>query len=117
MFGRESPSNPPNRPNATGTTHPPHPLPPPHPPPTPTRGPDRQLRKEERAALVEALTAYPLAVSGHEGYKKAEVRHSPPCPSHGKQQWMETAAAVGRGAAQTCAQHLSRARTPFLGVP
>ncbi|KAI8475412.1 MAG: hypothetical protein J3K34DRAFT_517435 [Monoraphidium minutum] len=32
-----------------------------------------QVRREERAALVEALTAYPLGVSGHEGYKKAEV--------------------------------------------
>lgn len=32
-----------------------------------------QLRKAERAALVEALTAHPLDVTGHEGYKKAEV--------------------------------------------
>ncbi|KIZ02794.1 hypothetical protein MNEG_5163 [Monoraphidium neglectum] len=32
-----------------------------------------QLRKEERAALVSALTAYPLDLTGHEGYKKAEV--------------------------------------------
>ncbi len=42
--------------------------------PKPTTGMiHTQLRKEERAALVEALTAYPLNVTGHEGYKKAEV--------------------------------------------
>jgi predicted Rossmann fold flavoprotein len=38
--------------------------------------PDRrlsQLRREERARLVEALTAYPLPWTGDEGYKKAEV--------------------------------------------
>jgi predicted flavoprotein YhiN len=32
-----------------------------------------QLRKEERARLLELLTAYPLPVTGDEGYKKAEV--------------------------------------------
>lgn len=32
-----------------------------------------QLTREERAALLDALTGYPLAVSGDEGYKKAEV--------------------------------------------
>jgi hypothetical protein len=32
-----------------------------------------QLRREERKALVECLTRYPLPVSGDEGYKKAEV--------------------------------------------
>ena len=31
------------------------------------------LRRPERTALVEHLTAYPLPWSGHEGYKKAEV--------------------------------------------
>eukprot|EP00198_Chlamydomonas_reinhardtii_P005105 XP_001694441.1 predicted protein [Chlamydomonas reinhardtii] len=31
------------------------------------------LRKQERAALVAALTAYELQYTGHEGYKKAEV--------------------------------------------
>ena len=38
--------------------------------------PDRslaQLRKEERAALVEMLARYPLPWTGDEGYKKAEV--------------------------------------------
>lgn len=32
-----------------------------------------QLRREERAALVTALTAMPLAWTGHEGYRPAEV--------------------------------------------
>jgi predicted Rossmann fold flavoprotein len=32
-----------------------------------------QLRREERARLVTALTAYPLPWTGDEGYKKAEV--------------------------------------------
>eukprot|EP00899_Mesostigma_viride_P003256 jgi/Mesvir1/12931/Mv05949-RA.1 len=32
-----------------------------------------ELRKEERGALLAALTRYPLACTGHEGYKKAEV--------------------------------------------
>jgi predicted flavoprotein YhiN len=32
-----------------------------------------ELRRAERAALLEALTAYQLAVTGHEGYLKAEV--------------------------------------------
>lgn len=32
-----------------------------------------QLRREERDALVAALTQHPLPVVGHEGYKKAEV--------------------------------------------
>ena len=32
-----------------------------------------QLRREERKALVEHLTRYPLPVTGDEGYKKAEV--------------------------------------------
>lgn len=32
-----------------------------------------QLRKDERAKLVERLTAYPLPCTGDEGYKKAEV--------------------------------------------
>ena len=32
-----------------------------------------QLRQVERASLIAALTRYPLAVSGSEGYKKAEV--------------------------------------------
>lgn len=36
-----------------------------------------ELKKSERAALVTALTRFPLAVSGHEGYAKAEVRQ--PC--------------------------------------
>jgi predicted Rossmann fold flavoprotein len=31
------------------------------------------LKRSERVALVEALTAYPLPWSGNEGYKKAEV--------------------------------------------
>lgn len=31
------------------------------------------LRRDERVRLVDHLTAYPLAVTGHEGYKKAEV--------------------------------------------
>ncbi|KAG2453062.1 hypothetical protein HYH02_002395 [Chlamydomonas schloesseri] len=31
------------------------------------------LRKQERAALVAALTSYELQYTGHEGYKKAEV--------------------------------------------
>jgi predicted Rossmann fold flavoprotein len=35
------------------------------------RGPE--LRRQERTALVEALTAYALPWSGDEGYKKAEV--------------------------------------------
>ncbi len=34
-----------------------------------------ELRKEERQSLVTHLTAYPLTYTGHEGYKKAEVRH------------------------------------------
>ena len=32
-----------------------------------------RLSAPERLALVERLTAYPLPVSGDEGYKKAEV--------------------------------------------
>jgi hypothetical protein len=32
-----------------------------------------ELKKAERQALLELLTAYPLQVTGHEGYKKAEV--------------------------------------------
>jgi predicted flavoprotein YhiN len=32
-----------------------------------------QLKNSERAALVTALTKYPLSVTGSEGYKKAEV--------------------------------------------
>jgi hypothetical protein len=32
-----------------------------------------ELRRQERIALVEALTAYVLPWTGHEGYKKAEV--------------------------------------------
>jgi predicted flavoprotein YhiN len=32
-----------------------------------------QLRREQRLALVEAVTAYPLPWTGDEGYKKAEV--------------------------------------------
>jgi predicted Rossmann fold flavoprotein len=32
-----------------------------------------QLRREERSRLVEAFARYPLPVTGHEGYKKAEV--------------------------------------------
>ncbi|HKV75345.1 MAG TPA: aminoacetone oxidase family FAD-binding enzyme [Gemmatimonadales bacterium] len=32
-----------------------------------------QLRREERLSLLERLTRYPLAVTGDEGYKKAEV--------------------------------------------
>jgi predicted Rossmann fold flavoprotein len=38
--------------------------------------PDRlcvQLRREERTALVQALTAFPLPWTGHEGYRPAEV--------------------------------------------
>jgi predicted flavoprotein YhiN len=38
--------------------------------------PDRplaELRREERARLVEALARYPLPWTGDEGYKKAEV--------------------------------------------
>ncbi len=38
--------------------------------------PDRrcaELRKHERRALIDALTAYPLPHTGDEGYKKAEV--------------------------------------------
>ena len=31
------------------------------------------LKRSERLALIDALTAYPLPWSGHEGYKKAEV--------------------------------------------
>ena len=31
------------------------------------------LRRAERIALIELLTAYPLKISGNEGYKKAEV--------------------------------------------
>ena len=31
------------------------------------------LRRTERIALIELLTAYPLRISGNEGYKKAEV--------------------------------------------
>jgi predicted Rossmann fold flavoprotein len=32
-----------------------------------------QLRREEREAVLGALTALPLPVTGHEGYRKAEV--------------------------------------------
>ena len=32
-----------------------------------------QLRREDRARLVETLTRYPLLWTGHEGYKTAEV--------------------------------------------
>ncbi|HEX5724389.1 MAG TPA: aminoacetone oxidase family FAD-binding enzyme [Longimicrobiaceae bacterium] len=32
-----------------------------------------QLRRDERARLVEALARYPLPWTGHEGYRKAEV--------------------------------------------
>jgi predicted flavoprotein YhiN len=32
-----------------------------------------ELKKGERQALLVLLTAYPLPVAGHEGYKKAEV--------------------------------------------
>ncbi len=32
-----------------------------------------ELKKTERQALLELLTAYPLNYTGHEGYKKAEV--------------------------------------------
>eukprot|EP00882_Tetradesmus_deserticola_P029625 GHRQ01033203.1.p1 GENE.GHRQ01033203.1~~GHRQ01033203.1.p1 ORF type:complete len:102 (+),score=47.02 GHRQ01033203.1:640-945(+) len=32
-----------------------------------------QLKKAERQALLTALTAWPLPISSHEGYKKAEV--------------------------------------------
>jgi len=32
-----------------------------------------QLRRADRARLVQTLTAYPLPWTGHEGYKKAEV--------------------------------------------
>lgn len=32
-----------------------------------------QLKKAERQALLAALTAWPLPITGHEGYKKAEV--------------------------------------------
>jgi predicted flavoprotein YhiN len=32
-----------------------------------------QLRREERDALLRALTAMPLPVTGDEGYRKAEV--------------------------------------------
>ena len=38
--------------------------------------PDRRtssLKRSERLALIDALTAYPLSWSGNEGYKKAEV--------------------------------------------
>ena len=38
--------------------------------------PDRplaQLRRSERAALLDCLTAYPIVCSGDEGYRKAEV--------------------------------------------
>jgi hypothetical protein len=35
--------------------------------------PLRQLRREERRRLVEALTRYPLPWTGDEGYRKAEV--------------------------------------------
>ena len=31
------------------------------------------LKRSERLALIDALTAYPLPWSGNEGYKKAEV--------------------------------------------
>ncbi len=31
------------------------------------------LKRSERLALIDALTAYPLSWSGNEGYKKAEV--------------------------------------------
>ncbi len=33
----------------------------------------QDLRRTERIALIELLTAYPLKISGNEGYKKAEV--------------------------------------------
>jgi predicted flavoprotein YhiN len=39
----------------------------------PTRRKLSELRKGERAALVDALTRYVLPVAGHEGYAKAEV--------------------------------------------
>jgi predicted flavoprotein YhiN len=32
-----------------------------------------QLKKAERQALLTALTAWPLPITSHEGYKKAEV--------------------------------------------
>jgi predicted Rossmann fold flavoprotein len=35
--------------------------------------PIQQLRRTERITLIELLTAYPLKISGNEGYKKAEV--------------------------------------------
>ena len=33
----------------------------------------QDLRRTERIALIELLTAYPLKISGNEGFKKAEV--------------------------------------------
>jgi len=39
----------------------------------PVDRPIQQLRRTERIALIELLTAYPLKISGNEGYKKAEV--------------------------------------------
>lgn len=38
-----------------------------------------QLRKEERTALLAAVTAFPIACSGHEGYGKVRC---PPPPKH-----------------------------------
>lgn len=38
-----------------------------------------QLRKDERTALLAAMTAFPLACSGHEGYGKV---FWPPSPIH-----------------------------------
>jgi predicted Rossmann fold flavoprotein len=37
------------------------------------RRPLAQLRREERQALIQSLTRYPLKVTGHAGYAKAEV--------------------------------------------
>ena len=39
----------------------------------PLDAPLAQLRRAERARLVQTLTAYPLPWTGHEGYQKAEV--------------------------------------------
>jgi len=39
----------------------------------PAERPLAQLRREEREAVLGALTALPLPVTGHEGYRKAEV--------------------------------------------
>ena len=40
---------------------------------TPPERPLSQLRREERANLVELLARYPLPWTGDEGYRKAEV--------------------------------------------